>query len=129
MGFIACGICFIAFPALLYGTSLLAKPRPARKLYDFSAFRELTFNLFTACSFATFLGYIVPYFYIPTFAQDVLGTSKNFALYILVMGIAASFFGRLSTGVIAHHLGPLLTWFFCALISGILCLVWNAVST
>jgi len=129
MGFMACGICLIAFPALLYGTSSLAKARPARKLYDFSAFRDLSFNVFTACSFSTFLGYIVPYFYIPTFSQDVLGISQNFSLYILVMGIAASFFGRLSAGLIAHHLGPLLTWFFCALVSGVLSLVWIAVST
>jgi len=129
MGFIACGICVIAFPCLLYGTSLLAKARPARKLYDLNAFKDLTFNIFTACSFATFLGYIVPYFYIPSFAQDVLGISKSFALYILVMGIAASFLGRLSAGIIAQHLGPLLTWFCCASVSGILSLCWIAVST
>jgi predicted MFS family arabinose efflux permease len=129
MGFIAMGICVIAFPALLYGTGLLAKARPARKLYDFSAFKDSDFNIFTACSFATFLGYIVPYFYIPTFAQDVLGISKTFALYILVMGIAASFFGRLSAGVIAHQMGAILTWFFCALVSGILSLCWMAVNS
>jgi predicted MFS family arabinose efflux permease len=129
MGFIAVGICVIAFPALLYGTSLLAKARPARKLYDFSAFRDTNFVIFTACSFATFLGYIVPYFYLPTFAQDVLGISKSFALWILVMSIGASFFGRLSAGLIAHRMGPILTWFFCALVSGVLSICWIAVNS
>lgn len=160
------GICVIAFPALLHGTSLLAKARPVRKLYGSSAFKDSNFNIFTACSVATFLGYIVPYclllhgnlhpkgnlaqrgnqekvfysnrlgpyrelnpvvvklnatvldqilvsnsntyFYTSLFAQDVLGISETFALYILVMGISASFFDRLAAGVIAHSIGPLL---------------------
>lgn len=129
MGFIACGICVIAFPALLSGTSSLAKARTARKLYDPAAFRDSSFLVFTACSFFTFLGYIVPYFYIPAFAQDVLGVSKNSALTILVMAIAASFFGRLSAGLVAHRLGPILTWFCCAAVSGFVSLCWIAVST
>ncbi|TID22104.1 MFS general substrate transporter [Venturia nashicola] len=129
MGFIAMGICIIAFHALLYGTSLLAKARPGRKLYDFSALKDSNFNIFTACSCFTFLGYIVPYFFLPSFCQDVLGISKTFALYILVMGIGASFFGRLAAGVIAHSIGPLLCWFSCALISGILSLCWMAVNS
>ncbi|QDS71643.1 hypothetical protein FKW77_007480 [Venturia effusa] len=129
MGFIAMGICAIAFPALLYGTSLLAKARPARKLYDFSAFKESNFNIFTACTCSTFLGYIVPYFFLPTFCQDVLDISQTFALYILVMGIGASFFGRLAAGAIAHSIGPLLCWFCCALASGVLSLCWMAVDS
>jgi predicted MFS family arabinose efflux permease len=129
MGFIALGICLISFPALVRGTSSLAKARTARKLYDMTAFKDPSFLLFTACMMATFLGYIVPYFYIPTFAQDVLGISKTFALYILIMAIAASFFGRLSAGLIAHYLGPTFTWFWCAAVSGTLCLCWIPVST
>jgi predicted MFS family arabinose efflux permease len=129
MGFIALGICVISFPALLRGTSSLAKARTARRLYDGAAFKDSSFLLFTACMVLTFLGYIVPYFYIPTFAQDVLDISKSFALYILIIAIAASFFGRLSAGLIAHHLGPIFTWFCCAAVSGILCLCWIPVST
>jgi len=129
MGFIACGICIIAFPALLSGTSSLAKARTARKLYDPAAFKDSSFIIFTLCSFFTFLGYIVPYFYIPSFAQDVLGISKNSALNILVMAIAASFFGRLSAGLIAHRLGSIFTWLCCAAVSGALSLCWMAVST
>jgi predicted MFS family arabinose efflux permease len=129
MAFVALGICIIAFPALLVGTSALAKARTARRLFDLAAFKDKTFIIFTLSSFATFLGYIVPYFYIPTFAQDVLGISKNLSLYILIMSIAASFLGRLSAGLIAHRLGPLFTWFWCATISGILSMSWIAVST
>ncbi|KAF2097857.1 MFS general substrate transporter [Rhizodiscina lignyota] len=110
MGFIALGIALIAFPSLLYGTGSLAKARTARKLFDPTALRDPIFLLFSCCTFMTFLGYIVPYFYIPSFAQDALGISASFALYILIMGVAASFFGRLAVGIIAHHLGPIFTW-------------------
>jgi predicted MFS family arabinose efflux permease len=129
MGFIALGIALIASPALLSGTSALAKARTARKLLDPAAFKDPLFLIFTASSFATFLGYIVPYFFIPSFAQDCLGISQSMALYILVMGISASFLGRLSAGVIAHAVGPMFTWFSCAAVSGILSFTWIAVDS
>lgn len=129
MGFIAFGICIIAFPALLTGTASLAKARTARKLFDPAAFKDPGFLIFTCCSFSTFLGYIVPYFYVPSFAQDALGISEDFAMDILLMMVAASFFGRLAIGMIAHHLGPMLSWLGCALISGILSFSWIAVSS
>ncbi|KAF2663309.1 MFS general substrate transporter [Microthyrium microscopicum] len=127
MGFVALAICIIAFPALLTGTSALAKARTKRKLFDPSAFKDSSFNVFTLSSFFTFLGYIIPYFYIPSFAEDTLGISREFSLYILVFSVAASFLGRLSAGLVAHYLGPLLTWFCCAAISGVLSLAWIGV--
>lgn len=56
MGFIALGLCILAFPALLKGTSTLAKARPARKLFDAAAFKDPSFLVFTAASFWTFFG-------------------------------------------------------------------------
>ena len=129
LGFITLGICALAFPALLSGTSALAKARTARKLYDVSAFKDPLFLIFTCATFCTFLGYIVPYFYIPTFAQDVLGIDQQFALYILVMGIGGSFFGRLITGYAAHHFGGMITWIVCVLVSSILCFAWIGVKS
>lgn len=129
MGFISLGICTIAFPALLRGTSALTKARTARKLWDPSAFKERTFFIFTACSFTTYLGYIVPYFFISLYAQDVLGTNQNTAMNILVIAIACSFFGRLISGMVAFKLGPIFTWFWCAASSGIVSLAWMAVRT
>jgi MFS family permease len=77
----------------------------------------------------TFLGYIVPYFFISVYAQDVLGTNQNTAMNILVIAIACSFFGRLTSGVVAFKLGPIFTWFWCAATSGIVSLSWMAVHT
>jgi predicted MFS family arabinose efflux permease len=88
MGFIALAISLASFPALLSGSSGLKTPRKARKLVDMAAFQDRLFVIFTCASFACFLGYIIPYFYIPTYAQDHLGVSPSFALYILVIAIA-----------------------------------------
>jgi predicted MFS family arabinose efflux permease len=127
MGFVSLGIAVLAIPTLLYGTSSLAKARSARKLWDMKAFKDLDFLIFTACMAATFFGYIVPYFYIASFAQDVLGLSQNSALYILIGSISASFFGRLSVGVVAHRLGPMFTWFWCTAASAVVSFAWIAV--
>lgn len=129
MAFVALGISAIAFPCLLAGSSALAKARTRRKLYDAAAFKDPGFLIFTAAMFTTFFGYVVPYFYIATYAQDALGISEHFALYILVISIAASFFGRIFIGAIAHHLGPILTWSCVAAVSGIISLCWIAVRT
>ena len=129
MGFIALAISLASFPALLSGSSGLKTPRKARKLVDMAAFQDRLFVVFTCASFTCFLGYIIPYFYIPTYAQDHLGVSPSFALYILVIAIAASFFGRLSSGYVAHYAGNMLTWMACALVSGILSLCWIGIKS
>jgi MFS family permease len=127
MGFIALGIAILAFPALLKGTSALAKARTARKLFEPAAFKEHGFVIFTCCTVATFLGYVVPYFFMSTFAQDALGIDADFSFYVLVISIAASFFGRLFIGVMALKLGAIFTWFCCSLVSGVLSLAWIGV--
>ena len=129
MGFIALAISLASFPALLSGSSGLKKARKARRLVDKSAFRDPLFIVFTCSSFTCFLGYIVPYFYIPTYAQDHIGVSAEFALYILVIAIAGSFFGRLTSGYVAHYVGIILTWIACAFISGILSLCWIGIKS
>ena len=127
LAFIAIGIAAVAFPALLVGTDALAKARTARKLFDKTAFRDRGFLIFTASTVTTYLGYIVPYFFMTTFARDALGIKTQYASYILVISVGASFFGRLFIGVMAFHLGATVTWFLCALVSGVLCLAWIAV--
>ncbi|KAF2709572.1 MFS general substrate transporter [Pleomassaria siparia CBS 279.74] len=129
MGFIALFAALLSFPALLSGSSVLARPRKARRLFDATALKDRLFVIFTCCTFLNFLGYIIPYFYIPTYARDSLGTSDSLALYMLVMSVAASFFGRLGSGVAAHYMGSIITWMLCAFGSGILSLCWISIKT
>ena len=114
----------LSFPALLSGSSILARPCKARQLFDQSALSDKLFLLFTCSSFFNFLGYIIPYFYIPTYAKDRLGASDSMALYTLVVSVGASFFGRLGSGVLAHYLGSIVTWGLCACASGACALAW-----
>ena len=129
MGVVALGIALLSFPAFLSGSSMLAQPRKARKLVDTSAFKDRLFILFTCSTFATFLGYIVPFFYIPTYSQDRLGVSESSSLYILVISLAGSFFGRLVCGYVARYVGSMLTWIVCSLVSGILSLCWISIES
>lgn len=129
IGFVALAAAMLSIPALLSGSSVLATKRKARALFDKTAYKDKLFLIFTACSFSTFLGYIVPYFYIPTYARDRLGLSQSMGLYTLVMAIAASFFGRLVSGGVAQWLGPIVTWALCAFASAILSLSWISINT
>lgn len=129
MGFVALFSALLSFPALLSGSGILARPRKARRLFDKTALKDRLFIIFTCATFSTFLGYIAPYFYIPTYAKDGLGLSESTALYMLVVSIAASFFGRLGSGALAHYLGSIVTWMLCALASGILSFAWISIDT
>jgi MFS family permease len=128
-GLISIGMSVAAIPALLTGTSALAKARTARNIWDRAAFSDPLFLVFTASLFAGNLGYITPYFFIPSFAQDCLGTSQKMAMYILVFSIAESCLGRLGVGVVAHFVDPLVAWGSCAALAGMLCFVWMAVAS
>ena len=127
IGFVALAAAIMSIPALLSGSSVLATKRKARALFDKTAYRDKLFLIFTCCWFSTFLGYIVPYFYIPTYARDRLGLSQSMGLYTLVMAVAASFFGRLVSGALAQWLGPIVTWALCTFVSGILSLCWISI--
>ncbi|KAF2110083.1 major facilitator superfamily domain-containing protein, partial [Lophiotrema nucula] len=127
MGFIAMACALLSFPALLSGSSILARPRKARKLFDRSALHDRLFIIFTCSTFFNFLGYIVPYFYIAAFAQDKLGTSESKALYTLIASVAASFFGRVGCGFLAHYVGNIVTWGICSFACGVLSLSWISI--
>ncbi|OWY41322.1 hypothetical protein AA0120_g7090 [Alternaria tenuissima] len=113
IGFVALAAALLSIPALLSGSAWLKHKRKRRALFDKTALHDRLFLIFTACSFSTFLGYIVPYFYIPTYARERLGSNESTALYMLVLAIAGSFFGRLVSGVLAHFLGAIVTWALC----------------
>jgi MFS family permease len=128
IGFVSLFAAVVSCPALLSGSKILTRPRKARQLFDRAALKDRLFLIYTGCSFFTFLGYIVPYFYIPTYAKDKLGMSESMALYMLVISIAASFFGRLAGGIGGHYFGSIFSWMVCALASGVLSLTWISIT-
>lgn len=79
--------------------------------------------------FCTFMAYLVPYFYMPSYAQSVLGEGTSRASRTLIVSQAASVPGRLLAAVAAHYFGVMFAWSGCAMISGIICFAWMGVNS
>ncbi|KAK5097814.1 hypothetical protein LTR70_002856 [Exophiala xenobiotica] len=125
LGFFMLGSYFVAIPLLLLGaknTSLSSGKK--RKLFDKDALRDIPFWSYVGTTFTTFMAYLVPYFYMPSYAQTVLGESQARASYALIASQAASVPGRMLAAVIANYFGVMAAWFGCALISGIVSFAW-----
>lgn len=123
MGFLALLLYLIAIPLLIFGPSNL-KPSKARALYDFSALRSAPWIAYTCAQFTSFWGYLIPMFYVPTYAQLSLQAPASTGDWLLVAVQAASLVGRMVAASVAHYTGVLLPLSTCIFVSGILSLAW-----
>ncbi|KAF9891668.1 hypothetical protein FE257_003680 [Aspergillus nanangensis] len=103
--------------------------RTTSQLLDKRALIDPPFWSFTCSNFFLYLGYMTPYYYIPTYAETYLHTSRSLGLYILIISQAASILGRVFTTAVAHHYGSMIPWIFCGSVSGVLCLAWISVDS
>ncbi|KIX00462.1 uncharacterized protein Z518_10602 [Rhinocladiella mackenziei CBS 650.93] len=126
MGFIMLGSYVIAFPLLLWGAENTGDigTGTARKLFDKAALKDTAFWMYTWANFFIFCGYLVPFFYIPSYAQLSLHMSRSLALYSIVVAQGASVIGRLFASAVALRIGVMIPWLTCASVSAILCLSW-----
>ncbi|CAG8127082.1 unnamed protein product [Penicillium salamii] len=126
MGFVMLGL-FIAAAILLLlperGSRKLEITQ-SRSLIDLKAFKDLPFWSFTVANFFLYLGYITPFYYIPTYAETKLGTSRTMASNVLLISQASSVIGRVILTLFAHYCGSMVSWISCGILSGILCLTW-----
>ena len=131
LAFIALGVFALSIPALMLASPPTSRQATAqrRKLFDAQALRDLPFLAYSLSSFLIFLGYLLPFFYIPTFAQTTLGSSRSLSFWALAVSSATSIFGRLSAGYAARRFGVMVPWIACSTISGALCLAWAGVKT
>ncbi len=125
MGFIALGVTVIAIPLLRTGK--IDKGKPPRPLAEVGAFRELPFVVYNVGGFLKSLGYLIPFVYIPIYAQAHLDCSASQAFDLLAYANVASLVGRLLAAWAAYKVGVMLPWTVCAFASGIVCLGWLAV--
>ncbi|OAP62109.1 hypothetical protein AYL99_04312 [Fonsecaea erecta] len=126
MGFIMLASFLLAFPLLLWGATNTGdiSSGTARKLFDRAALKDLGFWCYTWANFFLFTGYLVPFFYIPSYAQLALGTSRALALYSVVIAQGSSVIGRMIASTVALHIGVMIPWMICGFVSAVLCLVW-----
>lgn len=131
LGFYMLGTYCLAIPLLFVGASN-GKPLSSgqrRKLFDKDALKDLPFWSYSMVTFSTFLIYLIPYFYMPYYAQGVLGVSSAKASYTLVASQAASIPGRLLAATAANYFGVMVAWSGCATISAIICFAWIGVKS
>ncbi|KAJ5453908.1 uncharacterized protein N7458_004864 [Penicillium daleae] len=131
LGLVMC-LLFLAASAILLPTSPRRKHSRSTekmKVIDLRALKDIPFWSYTLANFFLYLGYITPYFYIPTYAQTRLHTTSVFASNILIITQVSSIIGRVATTIIAHHFGSMMPWIFCGTLSGVLCLCWTTADT
>lgn len=126
MAFIMLTSFSIAFPLLLWGAGNTGDiaAGATRKIFDKHAFADLGFWLYTWSNFFIFCGYLVPFFYIPSYAQLELGTSRSLALYSIVIASGASVVGRMIAAFVAGRIGAMIPWITCVVVSAVMCLAW-----
>lgn len=103
-------------------------PPRAGKFFLPSAFKNFVYIAIITAVFFMMIGLFTPFFYLPTYAVDH-GMSAQLSSYLAAILNAASFFGRVIPGILADKLGPLNMMFISGLCTGILILVWQAITT
>ncbi|ORZ19955.1 major facilitator superfamily domain-containing protein [Lobosporangium transversale] len=96
---------------------------------DFTICKEVPFIALTFANFLTSLGYMIPFFFLSTFAVFHHQTAATGAMLIGILN-GASLVGRLSLSFITDRVGRINMLFICALVSGlsILC-IWPVATT
>lgn len=125
-------IALIALTTLLVNvvvTKTRTKAGPTRTLLDPTAFKDIRYTPFTAGLFVALIGLYFPYFYIPVYSERIVGTSADFAFYLLAVVNAASFFGRIVPSFLADKVGALNVLIPCTFITAGLGFAWIGIKT
>lgn len=121
----------VALVTLLLAAALLKSVRssrqPSRMLFDQAAMTEIPFVAFMVAGFLLYSGVLVPYFLIPSYAEQVLRTGQDTAFYLIAVANAGQVFGRILAPVAAHYVGPEVILLLSELLLGVLGLLWIAV--
>lgn len=103
-------------------------PRKTGPWIDGTAFKELPFLLFSLSWFLSFWGAYFGFFYLGTFARDIIGVKEPIYLLVILNGVGVP--GRVIPNIIADR------WFGClsciiiiTLASSLLVYCWAAVAT
>ncbi|KAH8807902.1 MFS transporter, MCP family, solute carrier family 16, member 10 [Xylogone sp. PMI_703] len=126
IGLIATTIFGLAMPTLLLNSPRKQRSQ-TRKLFSKAALRDMPFVAYSIASFMIFLGYLIPFFYIPSYAQVVLKTPASTGFWALAVSSATSIAGRLGSALIAQRIGIMASWVASCAISAALCFCWAAV--
>ncbi|PYI30806.1 MFS monocarboxylate transporter [Aspergillus indologenus CBS 114.80] len=105
-------------------------PRRSGPLIELTAFRETSYALFALGMFLNFWGLYVGFFYISSFAQDIVGVSESTSIDVLLVMNGVGLVGRLIPNLLADwYTGPLNMLIPFSLITGVVAYCWAVVGS
>lgn len=128
LGFLALAT-FLGAILIMFTRPKPPKPAKVRSYLDMTAFEEPAFVFFCITLFLMFWAYYVPFFFIPTFASELLAASSDFSVYLLAITNAATLVGRILSAFVAQKFGAPGTVAFYALGCGILLFGWIGIKS
>lgn len=118
VGFIILFFCLVACVCIRPGV----EPRRGKYLL-LGAFKNPIYSLQVAGMFFTFLGLLLPFYYLPIYAQEH-GMSDSLSFHLVAIFNAGSFIGRLAGGGLGQVLGQFNMLSFSAATCGVLIFCW-----
>jgi MFS family permease len=125
IGFIM--LCSNAFTITFFRTRL--PPRKTGPLVDWASFREAPFSLFCAGMFFSFWGLYFAFFYIGSYARNVLGASYQQSINLLLVQVSMGFVFRVLPAYYADKVGALNVLIPFAFISGVMMYAWIGIKS
>ncbi|EPS33812.1 hypothetical protein PDE_08774 [Penicillium oxalicum 114-2] len=124
----------IAFATLLMGLVaciILCRQRPpktrARSLIDWTAFRDVSFMLFSLSLTCVMLAYYVPIFYVASYARTVIHTSTSLSFYMVAIVNGSSVIGRVVPYLLVRFVKPITIMILGVIGSAVAMFTWMAV--
>jgi MFS family permease len=125
IGFIM--LCSNVFTITFFRTRL--PPRKTGPLVDWASFREAPFSLFCAGMFFSFWGLYFAFFYIGSYARNVLGASYQQSINLLLVQVSMGFVFRVLPAYYADKVGALNVLIPFAFISGVMMYAWIGIKS
>lgn len=112
----------------LFGLKQRLPPRKSGPLIELKAFKELPYALFAIGMFLNFWGLYIGFFYVGSFARNVIGVSETESIYVLLVMNGVGIIGRLIPNLLADwYTGPLNMLLPFSFSTGLLAFCWAGV--
>jgi predicted MFS family arabinose efflux permease len=116
------------FPSFLFLKQRLP-PRKTGPIVEWAAFKETPYSLFALGMFLVFWGLYVGFFYVGSFARNILGVSESDSINLLITMNGVGTFGRWIPNLMSDlWVGPLNMLIPLSLASAILAYAWAGVN-
>ncbi|CAE6362982.1 unnamed protein product [Rhizoctonia solani] len=118
---------FILLFILSIAIMTLRRRLPPKKvsggLLNLKAFLHIPYTIYVLASVVSFLGLYTVLTYLEVYGTEI-GLPEDFAFYMIPIANAASLFGRVGSGVVSDHIGPVNTLIPSTLVAGVCTYAW-----